>query len=93
MATVTYEQDDNPDHPGKIILDGNEQTALSGPPNNGRLDHVGDFVFAEFLAVRIECIRTSDDTMTIRLILNPDGAYYYYDETIEKVMENVPITF
>ena len=93
MATVTYEQDDNPNNPGMIILDGDEQTALSGPPNNGRLDHVGDFVFAEFPAVRIECIRTSDSTMTVRLVILDLGYAYGYYSAFEKVMENVPITF
>ena len=97
MATVTYHQELDPSTPGTITFDGVEETAMSGPPNNGRLDNVGDFVFADFGDHRVECIRTSENTMTIRIILNAnaESAGYYYNEpdVFEKVVENVPIAF
>jgi len=95
MATITYTQGDNTTSPGTITLDGESKTALSGPPNNGRLDNVGDLVFAEFDSpvARIECIRTGESTMTIRVIEFPgiSGTYYYAED--ENVVENVPIDF
>jgi len=63
---------------------------MSGPSNGGRLDNVGDLVFAEFGGTRVECIRTSNNTMTIRVLVNFSAMYY---QITEAVVENVPIDF
>jgi hypothetical protein len=98
MAQVTYTQADDSSAPGTITVNGIDKPALSGPHNNGRLDSVGDLVFAEFdnveshKFVRVECIRTAEETMTIRLVFSDVGLAYYYDAR-ERAVENVPITF
>lgn len=102
MANITYTQEDDTATPGIITLDSQSMTAVSGPPNQGRLDNVGDLVFAEFIRkfgskVRVECIRTSNDEMTIRVIAtNPTNKWAYgdgYYSSHESVAQNVPINF
>jgi hypothetical protein len=98
MANIIYTQADDSSAPGTITVDGISKPALSGPPNNGRLDNVGDLVFAEFdnvesnSVIRVECIRTSENAMTIRVVMSDVGLAYYYDAS-ERVVENVPINF
>ena len=104
MASITYKQDDDSGAPGTITLDDVTKTAESGPPYYGRLDNVGDLVFAEFEAdnfyswIRVECIRTSKQAMTIRVVYGSQadggaGSYISQYSISEKVVENVPISF
>jgi hypothetical protein len=65
--TVRYTQSDNASGPGEITFNGVTQTA------SGRLDDVGNFVFAQGFSaegydVVIECVRTSKHRMQIRII-------------------------
>ncbi|MGR8935814.1 MAG: hypothetical protein ACU837_15745 [Gammaproteobacteria bacterium] len=103
MANITYTQEDDTATPGTITIDSLSQTVFSGPPNYGRLDNVGDLVFAEFShpftsisRIRVECIRTANDAMTIRVIIfdrDSNITKYGYDAQVEKVVENVSIDF
>ena len=88
MATITYNQNSNSSEPGVITFNGVDLPAMSEPSNNGRLDGIGDLVFAEFGATRVECIRTSRDTMTVRVLVGFNAAYYTITEA---VAEDVPI--
>ncbi len=90
MATITYNQSSNSNEAGIITFNGVDLAAMSAPANNGRLDTVGDLVFAEFGRTRVECIRTSNNTMTIRVLVDYNAAYYTITEA---VVEDVPIDF
>jgi hypothetical protein len=99
--TVSYSQSDNTAQPGEITFNGVTMTA------SGRLDAVGDVVFATGFTfdangdfdVEVECTRTSYSKMRVRVVfLGPthfdfNAAHYERFPIIEKVVEDVPLDF
>jgi len=100
MATVkfdiAYSQGTDVRKPGEITLNGLETVRASG-----RLDRVGDTVYAdgfcgvEGYEVSIECARTPGNTMQVRMYFSAFDADSsgYYSEVVERVIDGVPITF
>lgn len=90
---ISYSQSDIPGVPGEITVNGETLTA------DGRLDTVGDSVFADGFtgltdySLAVECVRTSATTMEVRVILTAyvDDSSYYCN-VIEKVIPNVPLS-
>jgi len=65
---------------------------------SGRLDKVGDMVFASLTAfggpTEIECTRTSSHAMRVVVRLKSTGSASYLTSTrLERVIENVPLSF
>jgi hypothetical protein len=100
MATVkfdiAYSQGTDVRKPGEITLNGAEKIQASG-----RLDHVGDTVYADGFScvegyeVSIECARTHGKMMQVRMYFSTFDAdsTAYYSEVVERVIDDVPITF
>jgi len=91
---VGYSQTASSSTPGDITLNGTEVRTASG-----RLDNVGDVVFADgFISIpgyvlTIECTRTTATTMRVRLIFSGFDSLYlqYYCQLIERTVDNVPL--
>lgn len=94
MADVSYSQTANLNEPGTITLNGVSQQA------SGRLDAVGDVVFADFGGgLVVVCERDATDTMRIT-IQHKDmheyynsSSYYYGPGGYEFVLPAVPLNF
>ena len=92
--TVRYTQSDNAPELGEITFNGVTRTA------SGRLDDVGNFVFAQGFSAEgydivIECVRTSKHRMQIRIIFTDVSGNFPYETfaALEKVLNGVPIDF
>jgi len=95
MAEVTYSQSDDANENGTITLNGESRQA------SGRLDSVGDVVFADFAPdLVVVCERDADDSLRITIqhkdvITDTDyyPSYQYGPGGNEVVIPRVPLTF